>query len=293
MKHLVSSTKGHGWNVLIPVKRLTQAKSRLVLPDPALSVALTTAEVAQAFALDVITSALNCNLVERVFVVTNDAQFSRVASSLGCEIILERPDTIAGSPNPVSTLNRAIAQAALGIAARHSLERRASQPNLVQPASGAAQSDDESASAAIGKNQDPAATDLRYCDIAVIAADLPCLDTNTLNSIFCNIAQLSASSDYDSLGTANGDASAGRYFVRDHTGQGTTMLFSTALPGTSLDPRFGANSAQTHLASGALDISDSASLPARLDVDQYQDLVAAESLGLGPYTRRVFESNNL
>jgi len=53
--------------------------------------------------------------------------------------------------------------------------------------------------------------------------------------------------------------------------------------GTELDPRFGADSAAAHAASGALALDgDWPSL--RLDVDTASDLAAAARLGLGRHT---------
>lgn len=78
---------------------------------------------------------------------------------------------------------------------------------------------------------------------------------------------------------------AGRSFVIDQPGTGTTMLAATA--GVSLDPRFGVGSALAHQASGAvaLDLPSIDSL--RRDVDTAADLAHAVQLGVGPRTAEV------
>lgn len=77
-------------------------------------------------------------------------------------------------------------------------------------------------------------------------------------------------------------AAAGRHFVPDHLGTGTTLLL--APPGVPLDPRFGADSAAAHAASGAAALlGDWPSL--RLDVDTPADLAAARAMGLRPRTK--------
>lgn len=103
--------------------------------------------------------------------------------------------------------------------------------------------------------------------IAVMLADLPCLRTEDLT------AALDAA-----------DAVAGRSFVADADGTGTTLL--VVPPGAELDPRFGAGSATAHAASGATRIGDGlASL--RRDVDTTDDLASALQLGVGVHTAAV------
>jgi 2-phospho-L-lactate guanylyltransferase len=99
--------------------------------------------------------------------------------------------------------------------------------------------------------------------LAVMLADLPCLRTEDLEVAL---------------------AHAGRTYVADAAGTGTTLLL--APPGAALDPRFGPGSAEAHAASGASPIAgELASL--RLDVDTADDLVRALDLGVGPHTMRA------
>ncbi|MGH3997494.1 MAG: 2-phospho-L-lactate guanylyltransferase, partial [Pseudonocardiaceae bacterium] len=59
-----------------------------------------------------------------------------------------------------------------------------------------------------------------------------------------------------------------------------------AAPGQPLDPRFGADSAATHRATGAHELAGG--WPGlRCDVDTAADLAVAHDLGLGRFTRAV------
>ena len=70
---------------------------------------------------------------------------------------------------------------------------------------------------------------------------------------------------------------AGRSFVRDADGSGTTLL--AAGPRSRLGPLFGPDSARRHLASGARELDAAASL--RCDVDSAADLRRCLELGVG------------
>ena len=85
------------WTIIIPVKNLSLAKSRLVDFTPAHR-----RELALAFALDTVTAALETSLVRRVVVVTSDPD-AKPCADLGAELLDDRPD--AG-------LNPALAHAA-------------------------------------------------------------------------------------------------------------------------------------------------------------------------------------
>lgn len=76
---------------------------------------------------------------------------------------------------------------------------------------------------------------------------------------------------------------AGRGFVRDADGSGTTLL--TAGPGSRLTPLFGPDSARRHLASGARELDAAASL--RCDVDSAADLRRCLELGVGMLTSQL------
>ncbi len=68
------------WALVVPVKRLGLAKSRLDGYDAAAR-----AQLALAFAADVVTAALNCPLVGRVLVVTDDQLAAHTLAALGAD----------------------------------------------------------------------------------------------------------------------------------------------------------------------------------------------------------------
>ncbi len=78
---------------------------------------------------------------------------------------------------------------------------------------------------------------------------------------------------------------AGRAFVRDADGTGTTLLTAAGL---GLQPLFGAGSAQRHALSGAVELLATPSV--RADVDSAADLRRCLSLGVGPATGRMAAS---
>ncbi|MBV8933404.1 MAG: 2-phospho-L-lactate guanylyltransferase, partial [Kutzneria sp.] len=83
------------------------------------------------------------------------------------------------------------------------------------------------------------------------------------------------------LAAALAEADGRRVFCADRHGTGTTLL--VAAPGAALDPRFGPDSARTHVASGAVPlVGDWPSL--RCDVDTAADLAVAARIGLGRRT---------
>jgi 2-phospho-L-lactate/phosphoenolpyruvate guanylyltransferase len=77
------------WSVVVPVKRLPIAKTRLSDPrrPPAEHAAL-----ALALALDTVAGAAACPLVARVLVVTDDAEAARAARVLGAIVVADEPD---------------------------------------------------------------------------------------------------------------------------------------------------------------------------------------------------------
>ncbi len=102
--------------------------------------------------------------------------------------------------------------------------------------------------------------------VAVLASDLAALRTAELTR---------------ALQAASG---APRSFVADAAGEGTTLL--AAGPGAALQPRYGTQSRQAHLDSGAVELDgDWPSL--RRDVDTPADLAAAARLGVGAATRAL------
>lgn len=76
--------------------------------------------------------------------------------------------------------------------------------------------------------------------------------------------------------------SAGRAFVADIDGTGTTLLAAAGVP---LSPRFGVDSARLHRESDALALPGAPGI--RADVDSAADLRRCLSLGVGPATSRM------
>ena len=75
------------WGVVVPVKRLDVAKSRLAAyGDPARR------ELALAFACDVVTAALGCSAVTDVLVVTDDRRAADALAALGARVVPDDPD---------------------------------------------------------------------------------------------------------------------------------------------------------------------------------------------------------
>lgn len=203
------------WSVVVPVKRLGVAKSRLRL-----SLARADQEsLVLAMALDTVTAVLACPAVQQVVVVTDDALAGAAAASCGAHVV---PDAPAGG------LNLAVEYGAV-----------------------------------VARRLAPG------CGTAALGGDLPAL----------RVADLT-----EALAAA---AAAGRAFVADAAGCGTTLL--AAAPDRALAPAYGPDSAAAHAASGAVALVDSrggaqrwASL--RQDVDTAEDLNAALALGVGRHT---------
>ncbi|MGV0851131.1 2-phospho-L-lactate guanylyltransferase [Mycolicibacterium phlei] len=77
-----------------------------------------------------------------------------------------------------------------------------------------------------------------------------------------------------------------RSFVGDRHGTGTSALFAF---GVALDPRFGADSAQRHRSSGAVELTG-AWPGLRCDIDTPEDLSAARGLGVGKATAEAIDA---
>ena len=75
------------WGVVVPVKRLDVAKSRLAAYGDA-----SRRRLALAFAQDVVVAALECPLVAEVLVVTDDADAAAALAALGARIAPDDPD---------------------------------------------------------------------------------------------------------------------------------------------------------------------------------------------------------
>ncbi len=93
------------WCLVVPVKRLDHAKTRLDGPF-----ATYRRDLALAFALDTVAAALSCPIVSAVLVVTDEPEAAERLSALGAEVTGDDPD--AG-------LNPALAHGAGLVVGRH------------------------------------------------------------------------------------------------------------------------------------------------------------------------------
>ncbi len=75
------------WGLVVPVKRLAIAKTRLASYGEDLRQAL-----ALAFAADVVDAALGCALVARVVVITDDPRAAEALAAIGALIAADSPD---------------------------------------------------------------------------------------------------------------------------------------------------------------------------------------------------------
>lgn len=79
------------WGLVVPVKRLALAKTRLGPPHGPYGEAARQ-DFALAFAADVVTAALGCPLVGVLVVVTDDPLAAATLGGLGAEIVADSPD---------------------------------------------------------------------------------------------------------------------------------------------------------------------------------------------------------
>ena len=198
------------WGVVVPVKRLELAKSRLGAYGDGVRV-----QLALAFAADVVTAAVRCGGVERVLVVTDDPTAGRLLADLGAQVA---PDL------PGAGLNAALTHGATVL-----------------------RDDDASLS------------------VVALSADLPALRPEDLRNVLDSVPP------------------AGRAFVTDAVGSGTTLLAARAP--AELAPAYGPGSRDRHRASGATELP--APPGVRRDVDTPSDLREALALGVGSRTADV------
>ena len=79
------------WGLVVPVKRLPLAKTRLGPPDGRYDQAARQA-LALAFASDVVTAGLRCPVVASVVVVTDDERAAATLAALGAQVVSDLPD---------------------------------------------------------------------------------------------------------------------------------------------------------------------------------------------------------
>jgi 2-phospho-L-lactate guanylyltransferase len=148
--HVVPPDDATAWGLVVPVKELSAAKSRLgAYGDPLRQ------ELALAFAADVVTAALACPAVVRVLVVTDDQHAAGVLSALGAEVTRDRPR--AG-------LNEALAHGAARLQSGRTHDGRGCRPSsLARRRAGGGPAPD-------------------VLGVVAVSADLPCLQGQDLTA---------------------------------------------------------------------------------------------------------------
>jgi 2-phospho-L-lactate guanylyltransferase len=234
------------WTVLLPVKVLARAKSRL-----AVLAGSRRGDLALALAMDTVSAVVNCPDAARVIVITSDPVAGPRLGALGAHIV---PDITANltadldGPGGAADLDVLAgldsgSQAALNAALRHGAAEAARR----WPGTG----------------------------LAALTADLPSLRPAELSTA------LHAAAVTTSTGTT-ASITGRAAFVPDAAGFGTT-LYAVA-PGGDFRPEFGGMSRARHAASGAIELALDGVPGLRRDVDTEQDLRTAIALGTGRRT---------
>jgi 2-phospho-L-lactate/phosphoenolpyruvate guanylyltransferase len=235
------------WTVLLPVKVLARAKSRL-----AVLAGDRRRELALALASDTVTAVLACPEVARVVVVTSDAVAGPLLAALGAVVVADEPADRSqrldspGAPGPLD---------GAGVA-----------PGLADlPGLGV----QDLLNAALRHGAAVAARRWPGTGLAALTADLPAMSP----------AELAAAL------RAAGAVPGGAAFVPDAAGVGTTLY--AVPPGGEFLPLFGGASRARHAAAGATELRLAGITGLRRDVDTPDDLREALALGVGPFTRAV------
>jgi 2-phospho-L-lactate guanylyltransferase len=77
---------GDRWSVLVPVKRLDRAKTRLDVPAPA------RADIALAMAIDTVRAVAVADAVAEVVVITDDPRAAAALGAIGARVVADVPD---------------------------------------------------------------------------------------------------------------------------------------------------------------------------------------------------------
>ncbi|HEY2195108.1 MAG TPA: 2-phospho-L-lactate guanylyltransferase [Actinomycetospora sp.] len=233
-------------DLVVPIKELRRAKSRLVGASAGLGrgpaeASAAHADLALALAADTLAAVL-ASAVRRVAVVTADPRAAALVRA-------GRPEAADG----------AIGHADRGCASRTVV--------VEDPAGGL------NAAVRAGVERLVRGTEGPPAPVAALLGDLPALRPAELDAALARADAVL-------------DDGAPAAFVADHTGEGTTLLVlarpGEGVP--SFGPRFGPHSAGAHAAAGAVALSgDWPGL--RHDVDVPADLERVRTLGVGPATR--------
>jgi 2-phospho-L-lactate guanylyltransferase len=244
------------WTVLLPVKVLARAKSRL-----AVLAGDRRGELALALASDTVTAVLACPEVARVVVVTSDPEAGPLLAALGAIVVPDEPADRSASLGNASLGNTGFE------------DTGPENTGALRGASGAGVLGDlgvqDLLNAALRHGAAVAARRWPGTGLAALTADLPAVRP----------AELAAA--LRAAGAAPGLAA----FVPDAACVGTTLY--AVPPGGEFRPLFGGASRARHAAAGAIELDLGAFTGLRRDVDTPDDLREALSLGTGPFTRAV------
>jgi len=242
------------WTVLLPVKVLARAKSRL-----AALAGDRRGELALALAADTAAAAIGCPEVARVIVITSDPVAGPLLAGLGAVVVPDRPaDRQASLGNHADRASTDTpADLRVPDLAELSIQGLSIQGLGVQ----------DSLNAALRHGAAVAARRWPGTGLAALTADLPALDP----------AELAAAL------RASASAPDRPAFVPDAAGVGTTLY--AVPPGREFRPLFGGASRARHAASGATELDFDPMTGLRRDVDTPDDLRTALALGAGPRTR--------
>lgn len=235
------------WTVLLPVKVLARAKSRL-----AVLAGERRRELALALASDTVAAVLACPEVARVVVITSDPVAARLLAGLGAVIVADEPADRRASLSALD--GGSLVGGALDPGAPGGIDGGLGVQDLLN--------------AALRHGAATAARRWPGTGLAALTADLPALSPSELAAALRSAAP--------------GDTPARASFVPDAAGVGTTMY--AVPPGGEFRPLFGGASRARHAAAGAVELAFGDMTGLRRDVDTPDDLRAALALGAGPRT---------
>jgi 2-phospho-L-lactate guanylyltransferase len=235
------------WTVLLPVKVLARAKSRL-----AVLAGDRRRELALALASDTVTAVLGCPEVARVVVVTSDPVAGPLLAGLGAIVVADEP---ADRSDPSDPSDRLGTPGTLDGAGPAPLLGDLGVQDLLN--------------AALRHGAAVAARRWPGTGLAALTADLPAMSPAELATAL----------------RAAGSAPGAAAFVPDAAGVGTTLY--AVPPGGEFLPLFGGASRARHAAAGATELGLAGVTGLRRDVDTPDDLREALALGVGPFTRAV------
>ena len=250
------------WTVLLPVKVLARAKSRL-----AVLAGDRRRELALALASDTVAAVLACPEVARVVVVTSDQVAGPLLAALGAIVVPDEPADRAAGRGGASDHGGAGRGGASHGAASHG---GAGALDGAGPAGVLGDLGVQDAlNAALSHGAAVAARRWPGTGLAALTADLPAVSPAELAT---------ALRAAGTAGTPPGLAA----FVPDAAGVGTTLY--AVPPGGEFRPLFGGASRARHAAAGATELAFDALTGLRRDVDTPDDLREALTLGAGPRT---------